>query len=246
VRIPADASDSERAVIAQALGAWEYAVGLRFRTYREGDAHAIEIRLVDGAGSADRPPPAATTAADCAVDPSALASAPGDVLPARISGATIRLRRARPDLLDREIAHSEIEMLGALLHELGHALGYQGHTRKEGTVMVRTTGEVRRRGRAVRRGELFRDAAVEALYRVPNGAVLGRTRLPEGTTAAVDRIADQAPARGLSGPLLRTGDDAARIAWRTPLGSEILVEIPDIEGVVRSPASLVLVPSSPE
>ena len=134
-------------------------------------------------------------------------------------------------------------MLGALLHELGHALGYQGHTRKGGTVMVRTTGEVRRRGRAVRSGEIFRDAAVEALYRVPNGTVLGRTTLSDGETSPVDRIADVAVARDLSGPLLRSGDDSARIAWRSRLGTKYVIEIPDIEGVVRNPESLRIVPS---
>jgi hypothetical protein len=243
VSIPSDASDSERAVISQALSSWEHAVGVHFRTVRESDDHQLEIRLVDGSGPADAPPPTATTAAECAVDPSALESAPGEILPARITSATIRIRRARPNLIDEPVAHSEVEMLGALLHELGHALGYQGHTRKGGTVMVRTTGEVRRRGRAVRSGEIFRDAAVEALYRVPNGTVLGRTTLSDGVTSPVDRIADVAVARDLSGPLLRSGDDSARIAWRSRLGTKYVIEIPDIEGVVRNPESLRIVPS---
>jgi len=243
VSIPADASDSERAIVSQALASWEYAVGVHFRPLREDDAHAIEIRLVDAWGIADAPPPIATTAAECAVDPEALASPPGDIVPARITSATIRLRRSRPNLIDQEVAHSEVEMLGALLHELGHALGYQGHTRKGGTVMVRTTNVVRRRGRAVRSGEIFRDTAVEALYHAPNGAVLGRTPLPEGATAPVDHIADVAAERRLSGPLLRTGDESSRLAWRSPLGTEYVLEIPDIEGVVRDPSSLRFDPS---
>jgi hypothetical protein len=244
VSIPGDASDSERAVISQALTSWEHAVGVHFRTVRESDDHQLEIRLVDGAGPADAPPPTATTAAECAVDPSALESPPGEVVPARITSATIRIRRARPNLIDEQVAHSEVEMLGALLHELGHALGYQGHTRKGGTVMVRTTGEVRRRGRAVRSGEIFRDAALEALYSVPNGAVLGRTALPDGLTSSVDRIADVAAARDLAGPLLRSGDESARMAWRSRLGTEYVVEIPDIAGLVRDPESLRIVPSA--
>ena len=99
-----------------------------------------------------------------------------DVLPARLVFASIQMARDDPRLA------------GTALHELGHALGFQGHASRGRTVMVRATDAVRLAGERVMAGKAFDDAAVGALYAVPSGSVVGRLPLAKQRTSSVDRL----------------------------------------------------------
>jgi hypothetical protein len=208
VSLPPDASPQERSLLELALGAWEgTAIGIEFEVAREdASARDIEIRFSERESAYT-----ATTGAECAVDPDL--GETSDVLSAEIVFARISLRRSDRDALGRSVPLSDAEILGSALHELGHALGYQGHARRGATVMWSSVDHVRRVGRRVLEGRDFEDAALEALYRVPSGAVVGRSDLPDGRTAQIDRLRELAPQLGLTGPFVRVGDHAARIAW---------------------------------
>ena len=130
VALPSDASPGERDLLLRALAAWEGAgLGLEFsvgaRVTGPGPRRGIEIEFVDDpergapAGSGD-------TVADCAISATAAPSSNASVA-AELEYASVYLRRTRPDLLDRTVPLSSTELLGAAVHELGHALGFSGH-----------------------------------------------------------------------------------------------------------------------
>jgi len=196
-----------------ALRAWEGALpGLRWRV---AEPEAADVRLAFAAPPQDEAasiPRAGRAAADCALDADALAQG-ARVLPARLVRATVVLRREGRDALGRPVPLTPDELAGAALHELGHALGFQGHARRGDTVMLRSTEAVRRAGRRVRAGRPFADATLRALYAVPSGAVVERRAVGPAHTRPVDRMRRLARERGWTGPTVRVGDRAARIAW---------------------------------
>ena len=150
VAIDADATPKERSAIVAALDAWQGAgLGLRFELReRLGRPQGIEIRVLENmiAGTAN-------TIADCGVDPAGLGRPHGPV-PARIVFASIHLARGDPRLV------------GSALHELGHALGYQGHPRSGDTVMSPGMKAARLAGERVRKGALHGDAALSEFRRL--------------------------------------------------------------------------------
>ena len=206
VALPGDAAPVELDLWRRALAAWEGAgPGLRFVPVAP-DAPA-DVALSMAGAEAGR---AAQTAADCAVDVEAGADRARDTIAARLVAAHVRVSRATPDWRGHPQTLDQDELMGTMLHELGHALGFQGHARR-GSVMVRDVEAVRRIGARVLAGEPFDDATLTALYRVDSGAVVRRRRLGAGETAIVDRIAALAPARDFAGPIVRVGDRAGWI-----------------------------------
>ncbi|HEY5658427.1 MAG TPA: matrixin family metalloprotease [Myxococcota bacterium] len=238
VALPGDATVRERALLERALSAWEEALpGIAFEQVSAlGDA---QIALAFGAPAATR---TAETGADCAVDLDAVQQT--GVLSARLLAAHVRLRRSERDARGREMALTDEQLLGSALHELGHALGFQGHAQRGRTVMRYSVDEVRRAARRLLDGEPFRDASVAALYRVPSGSVVGRRALPDGRTEAVDRLRDAAAALRLMGPLVRVGDEAARITWRDAAGRAYDFYVPKLRDVLRDAAELTLEPGA--
>jgi hypothetical protein len=208
VSLPPDASAEERSLLELALDAWQgTSLGVEFEIAKQGaSGNDIEIRFSERESAYT-----ATTGAECAIDTDAGENA--DVLSAEIVFARISLRRSDRDALGRRVPLRDEEILGSALHELGHALGYQGHARRGTTVMWSSVDHVRQTGRRVLEGRGFEDAALEALYRVPSGVVVGRRDLPEGRTDRIDRLRALAPQLGLTGPFVRVGDHAARISW---------------------------------
>jgi hypothetical protein len=226
VSLPADASPEERSKLETALAAWEGALGLRFEL---GDFSGvgIEIRLID-----DMLAYSANTVADCAVDAEALGASEPAVLPARLVSASIHIARDDPRLA------------GTALHELGHALGFQGHARRGRTVMVSSTSAIREAGERVMGGRAFEDAALGALYAVPSGTVVKRLTLPSGRTAPVDGLLALGRQGGLIGPLVRVGDHEGRVAWLEPDGRVLAVLLSGLRQALRAPARLRIEPSA--
>ena len=244
VSLPPDARDDERALIERALAALEQAVGVRFRE----DAQAgggIHIRFAEAERGAGLPP-TATALAECAVDASVRDAEPpnaGDVIAAHLVRASVELTRKRPTPIGSEEAHAEDELLGSMLHELGHALGFQGHARRGDTVMVRSVDEVRWVGRAVLAGNPLRDDTLRALYALPSGSVTSRARVGLARTDPVDHLAAVAARLALHGPWVRVGDRAGQVLWRDDAGNPYGFQIPAIQSVLREPDALLLVPS---
>ncbi len=222
VSLPPDATPAERRALEAALVAWQGAgLGLRFEPH-EGPGAEIVIRLAEGLLSYG-----ANTVAQCAVDPSALGeSKRAGVLAARMVFASIQLGRGDPRLA------------GTLLHELGHALGFQGHPKRGESVMLHSTERVRLTGRRVLAGEPFSDAALRGLYAVPSGTVLRRLSLAPGQSAVVDRLAHLAAERGLRGPFIEVGDRAGRIGWSDARGSAPALHLGNLHQALRDPSKL--------
>jgi hypothetical protein len=236
VRLPPDADADERRALEAALAAWQGAgLGVRFDVgTRELAGVGIEIELRDGMLAY-----AANTVADCAVEAAGIGD---DPLPARVVFASIELARGDPRLA------------GSALHELGHALGFQGHPRRAArwrgrprtsrSVMVRDTDALRRAGERVLDGEPFSDPTLEALYALPTGTVLERLPLGEAATRPVDRMLALARRRGWIGPLLRVGDAEGRLAWLDPAdGSTATLRLGGLAQARTRPERLLIEPS---
>jgi hypothetical protein len=229
-------SDLRRAV-ERAAGAWEEVLGIRFDWRDELSGRGIEIQFADP--RADDTVVAGHAIADCEVDASEEADLRSlDFVPARLTGASIQLRRVTTDALGREVPLTPEEVVGAALHELGHALGYSGHAHSGRTVMVRSIDDVRRAGRRLLAGEAFSDPTLRALYRVPSGTIVGRARLRAAASRDIDAFRALAPKLGLTGPFVNVGDDLARIAWKKPDGSDYPFLIFDPREVIGNPERL--------
>jgi hypothetical protein len=207
VSLPPEASADERALLGRALRAWEAAVhGLHFAEV-VGPA-PVKLRFRDTGREGAR------TAVDCEVTPPFARD--GGPLRARLVSAQIDLRRAERDAWGRPIELAKAELLGSATHELGHALGLQGHARRGKTVMVRDVSAVRRIGEQLldeEKPKPLREPAMAALYALPSGTVLERRPLAPGATAAVDAIAQRGGAAGGSRAAIRVGDRAAAVRW---------------------------------
>ena len=243
VALPPDASAEERSAIEAALHAWEQAgLGVRFAESEVARA-AILIGLEDGPVRTGGGLDTANTVADCRLASSA---APGAAtVRAELVRAAIRLaRRTNPDWQEHSRALTPAELAGTALHELGHALGYQGHARQGDTVMVREVEVVQRAGRRLLAGEPFSDATLRALYALPPGAVVSRSAVPPASTEAVDRMAQLAEREGFDGPYARVGESAARLWWRDGDGRDYGFLIPKLPELMRDARTLALLPES--
>jgi hypothetical protein len=240
VEMPPDADEGERLDIENVLRAWEgVGLGVRFGPAEPG--RGIEMRYTEDEFPEEWGERSATAVADCALDPAALEAPAGDVLPASLAFVSIHLSRTGRDRVGRRVPWSREERIGALLHEMGHALGFQGHAQR-GSIMAASVDEARRAGRGLMAGGAFEDATLRALYAVPSGSVLGRTRVGVERTVSVDRMGPLARSRGLAGPYAQVGDRVARILWRDAHGVAFAVRLWDPRQALRHPASLALFP----
>jgi hypothetical protein len=202
VWVAGDAEVGDLAVLDRALAAWNGA-GLGVALLRGARPVAIEVHFADASEGRS-----GAAAVDCRVgEPGA------ERVEASLAFASITLRRAALDWKGHRVTLAEDERLGAALHELGHALGFQGHPQRGETVMVRSVDHVRWAGGGLLRGQRFRDSALAALYAVPSGTVLGRVALPPGRTRELDVARREAGAAGRSDWWIRVGDRAAILHW---------------------------------
>jgi hypothetical protein len=218
--LPPDANAEERRVLGEVLRAWERAVpGLHFAT-GEGTA-PLRLRFREGGREA------AHTAARCRVAPPFDGT---DGLDAELVDAEVALRRAEGDAWGRTRTLGPAELAGSAAHEIGHALGLQGHAGSGRSALRRDPAAVRRLGERVLAGEpLLEDAAV-ALHALHTGVRVAVRALAPGATAGVDAIARRAAAEGRTAAVLQLGDRGLRTAW----GPE-----PELMYYLRDPRELV-------
>ena len=221
-------------VLERALVAWSQAgLGIDFVLERVPEAARepapVRIRFEDV-------PEARSGAA--AVDCRARRTPDGKVEASLVS-AVLALRREALDWKGERVALGEDERIGAALHELGHALGFQGHPQRGHTVMVRSVDHVRWAGARVARGEPFADEALAALYAVPSGTVLGHLELPRDRTAALD--ASPAGARPGAWWWIRVGDRGAVL--HAGAGKAHFL-VPRVEEIFKDPKLFRLITSS--
>ena len=240
VHLPADATPDERRALVAALDAWQGAgLGVRFAEAAPERAQIL-FELVAPERSA-RAEGTGYTLADCrlaSLTPAALA---GERLPARMARARIRIvRRDATGWSAADHAFFAGEVLGVALHELAHALGFQGHARFGEGLLAPDTRESTRVARRLLAGEPFREPTLEALYRLPSGVVLARRPVPAVRTAALDALAKEL--EGLDGPFVRVGDRSGRVFWRTPEGGEDGVTLFSLATARAHPERLVLLP----
>jgi hypothetical protein len=241
VSLPGDASEREIRALRGALHAMQEAgLGIRFQEVEPARA-SITIRLVD-----EPPEPGAgRVMADCRVDPAALEPSSVDVLPAELEHADVRIaRRKPPDWRGERLEPSLGELTGAALHELGHALGFQGHTSTGSSIMTREWERVAALGERVAGGGRFDAPTLRALYTVPSGTVVRRVSVSPWRTDLLDRMAIVAQREGLAGAYVRVGDRFGRIFWRSARGNEYGFQIANLLEAVRDPDSLVVLPEA--
>lgn len=227
VSLPGDASPEELLILRRALAAWASSgIGVHFVEVSPARA-ALEIRFVSkplhsrlGTGNA---------LADCAVElEDGQARVRDGRVKAELRWASVHLIREDRDAIGRGVELDADQLLGAALHELGHALGYSAHPALAGaSVMSRTTEDVRRIGAAVAAGESFSDANLTALYAVPNGLLIGSVGLSEAARARLGSFAAAARDAGLSGPYSRVGEVAARYFYRGPDRAPFALTVPN-------------------
>ena len=227
-----------------ALHAWEGAgLGLRFAEAVSAEA-GIEIGFVTGTVDTAAGQDTASTVVDCRIAPASQQSGAG-VDRAELVRARIRIARiTNQDTQGHQRPLSAAELSGTALHELGHALGFQGHARHGDTVMVRETERIAHAGKGLLAGDGFRDPSLRALYALPSGAVVASAPVDRCRTDLVDRMARVAEENHLDGPFVRVGESAGRIFWRDDKGTDYGLVIAKVREALRDPAKLLVVPES--
>jgi hypothetical protein len=234
---PGASAAEERALDAALASLTGVGPGVRFVRVGEG-AGSIHVRFVDApVARADDTPGTGRTIADCRLFASGAR--------ATLVAAEIELARGTPpDWRGRSRALTAEERVGALLHELAHALGVAGHAARGDELLAAAPEAARRAGRHALAGEQLASPALAALYARPSGDALAEQPVEAWRTQDLDRLAALAAARALDGPYLRAGDVSGRIFWRDAAGREWGFLLPDLAGVSRDPRRLLLLPEA--
>jgi len=243
VSLPPDATPDERRAIETALRAWEGAgLGVRFLPLADGGDAPIEIRFADDPIETGAGRDTGNAIVDCRIAPLSQQGGGGAVVDAQLASARLRLARRTGGGMAKPRALTPAEQTGLVLHELGHALGFQGHVRRGDSAMTSEVEKIPRAGRALLAGEPFGDPALRALYRVPSGAVLSSSAVEPWRTDLVDRMGRLAEQNGLDGPYVRVGEGAGRIFWRDAQGTEYGLVVVKLRELLRDPRRLEVLP----
>jgi len=227
VSLTGEVGERQEEALAAALRGWEGA-GLGVRFLRVDGPGAIRVRVRDDIVTTQ-----ADTVADCAIGgpPSPGATAvPG----AHLVAASIHVARDDPN------------PRLTLLHELGHALGFQGHVPRGSTLMLSSHAEIVARARRVTDSSPVEDVALRALYAIPPGAIVARVPVARAQTLPADRLRAVAAERVLAGPFVRMGDREGLLWWEGEPGRRLALRIEGAQRAVRKPAALRLSPASAE
>ncbi|MFK7895876.1 MAG: hypothetical protein AB8G23_08580 [Myxococcota bacterium] len=180
----------------------------------EGPPGAIRVRARPP-GQQRRGAALGETQSECDVSPTETEGILGEITRAEIEiGALVLGSEARPR------AASDAEWLGALMHELGHGVGFVGHVALGDSLMVRERSTLRRWGARVLSGRgAERELTLAALYALPPGEVLGRRALHAEARQTFSRLKALHALRATQGGVLdrvvsMAGDRDARIEWR--------------------------------
>ena len=134
------------------------------------------------------------------------------------------------------------EFTGSAFHEIGHALGYQGHSVRRGAVIVRDRFVSKLIGRRVLANQKISAPGVTELYKLPAGRVKRTLRTQKWRTEVIDKMLEIADRRGLKGPFVQVGDKGGRVFWRSEDTREYGIGIPQVGGLMRNPNKLLLIP----
>ncbi len=159
-----------------------------------------------------------------------------------LTRAEIEMRSVVRDGLDRTVPLSAEEWTGAFMHELGHALGFQGHVRSGESVLVLDWDRLRVAGRRALSGAAWRDDTLEALYLLEIGRLLGWREISSQTQHWLDAVEVQLGGRGI-GPWASVGDRNAQLEWKTEEGIALRLRFPDWLRQLNERRSLIAFPS---
>jgi len=203
-------------------------LGLAFeRATAAGAEVEIAIEAVPAEG-ADAPVGLGDTLVECDVGTE---GPDGDRPRGVVVGAQIRMRRSGVDAAGRVVRADDATWIGALLHELAHALGFSGHAATGDSLLVRDESRLRRFGRAAAGGEAIDDPTLEALYRLAPGRALGERSLSPAGAAWVGRILALDARRAAAGDPRRStrasvGDREACIVLRYAAAAPLVIRFP--------------------
>ena len=213
VALPSGADARELRLLRLALSAWEKAgLGVSFREVAAEEAR-LEIvfpRRVGGASLGS-----GNALADCRLD---LSSADPEDFEAHLVWGSVHIYRASLSWKGHAVPLEDDELLGAILHELGHALGFSGHVASGRSIMVKDTDQVRQIARKVAEGQPLPAPELVALYGLPSGVSVGTRSLSGPSRQAFVALAEEADRRSWQGPYSRTGDRKARFFYRGQSG----------------------------
>jgi hypothetical protein len=239
VSLPAGASAAELRIVREALAAWsEAGLGVAFREVAPAKAR-MDIRFVPRVSGS--PPDSANALADCAVE-----SSLGEhgTLRAELRWASIHLYRDNRDALGRDVPLDQGQLFGAVLHELGHALGFASHPVLGQSIMQRTTEGVEAIAGRVRGGEELEAPNLRALYALPSGVIVGRLALSPEQMEPVRRLAAAARRLGWKGPYSRVGGGRARYFYRDPAGGAAALSVRAWKRGIERPSEIVFEPNA--
>lgn len=236
VTLVGGATPEEEHALDAALHAWEGALpGLRLPRTASG---SIRVSFLDApVPRADGTLGTGRTVADCRLDVGASHAA-------LVSASVEVARRTPPDWRGRERALTPEERAGALVHEIGHALGVAGHARGSGDPLSADPEAARRAGGRALAGEPIASPSLAALYAHASGERLASAAVEPWRTLELDRLARLARAHQLDGPYLRAGDAVGRIFWRDGRGREWGFLVAGLAQLARDPTQLLLLPEA--
>lgn len=194
---------------------------------------AIEIESIE-APQAAGPGGLGDTIAFCDVSPTREGAVRGVVY-----GATIRIRRTLPLPTGRVHHADRAEWTGALLHELGHALGFAGHAAIGDSIVHLEQSRLRVLGRRAAASEPFSMPTISALYQIEPGRLLLEPDVESSAQDAIRSVLALVEARRQRlGPPERVisiaGDENARLVWSWQGGVTAALDFPDWRKAISS------------
>ena len=164
-------------------------------------------------------------------------------------GAEIRIKRARLDWRGRQREATAEEWVGALMHEIAHALGFSGHAAMGDSVLVRDQRHLRWAGRRALAGQAWRDETLAALYQLRPGQRLGTRPLAAEAISILAEIRELVRRDSLTGSRrveMRSsvGDRQGRIEWLLSDGRRLSVRLMHWRDELQSGGEITLRPDT--